>query len=190
MRTTGSSWKTIRAQIISCSSFSLKNLHWITVAIVVCARNIFQMRLFGEFVSNHNYSRASAENKYGITITVVSSLLYKNALIIARVVSQRSTGHMANSSLSLSGRSLSLSQRRWNSGLVFFCCDNESLSFDSFALGRRHGGPRNSVWECDEGGWTDSECTSSCEVSEHNDACRALEVIGQDWSIEVVSLPS
>ena len=73
---------------------------------------------------------------------------------------------------------------------MFFCCDIKSLSLDSFAHGRRHGGRRNSVWKGDEGGWTESECTFHYEVSEHNVECRALEVIGPDWSNEVVSLPS
>ena len=33
-----------------------------------------------------------------------------------------------------------------------------------------------------------AECTSYCEVYEHNVVCRALEVIRQDWSSKVVFL--
>ena len=43
-------------------------------------------------------------------------------------------------------------------------------------------------WKGDVGGWTESECTSSCEVYEDNAESRALAVTGQDWSGEVVSL--
>ena len=39
-----------------------------------------------------------------------------------------------------------------------------------------------------DGGSTECECTSHCEVYEHNVDCRAPDVIGQDWSSEVVSL--
>ena len=49
------------------------------------------------------------------------------------------------------------------------------------------GGPRNSFWKGDEGGWTESDCTSSCEAHEHNVESVALEVIGQDLSSEGVS---
>ena len=33
-----------------------------------------------------------------------------------------------------------------------------------------------------------SETSLGCEVYEHNDDCRAIEVAGQDWSGEVVAL--
>ena len=33
-----------------------------------------------------------------------------------------------------------------------------------------------------------SETSLCCEVFEHNNECRAIEVIGQDWSSEVVAL--
>ena len=33
-----------------------------------------------------------------------------------------------------------------------------------------------------------SETTFGCEEYEHNNQCRATEVIGQDWSSEVVAL--
>ena len=43
-------------------------------------------------------------------------------------------------------------------------------------------------WKGDEGGWTESECTSPLEVYEHNVESLALEFIRQNWSSEVVSL--
>ena len=43
----------------------------------------------------------------------------------------------------------------------------------------RHGDPRNSLWKGDDGGWTESERTSSCEVYEHDVESLALEVLGK-----------
>ena len=50
------------------------------------------------------------------------------------------------------------------------------------------GGPRNCFWKVDESGCTQSERTSSCDVYEHLVESLALEVVGQNWSSEVVSL--
>ena len=44
------------------------------------------------------------------------------------------------------------------------------------------------LWKGDEGRRTESECTSSYEVYEHNVGSLALGVIGQNWSSKVVSL--
>ena len=53
----------------------------------------------------------------------------------------------------------------------------------------RNGGLRNPFWESVEGGWTESKCTPHDEVVRtHNVESRAVEVAGQDWSSEVVSL--
>ena len=49
----------------------------------------------------------------------------------------------------------------------------------------RHGCPKSLEWvsSC-------SACETSlgCELYEHNNQCRAIEVVGQDWSSEVVAL--
>ena len=49
----------------------------------------------------------------------------------------------------------------------------------------RHGCPIGLEWisSCSA-----SETSLGCEVYEHNNECRAIEVIGQDWSSEVVAL--
>ena len=49
----------------------------------------------------------------------------------------------------------------------------------------RHSCPKSPEWisSCSA-----SETSLGCEVYEHNNACRAIEVIGQDWSSEVVAL--
>ena len=49
----------------------------------------------------------------------------------------------------------------------------------------RHGFPTSLEWisSCSA-----SETSLGCEVYEHNNECRAVEVIGQDWSSEVVAL--
>ena len=50
--------------------------------------------------------------------------------------------------------------------------------------------PKSPVWSSGGGGfdWPGSEGTSSLEDNEHNADYFALEVLGQDWSGEVVSL--
>ena len=48
--------------------------------------------------------------------------------------------------------------------------------------------PKNPDWNSDVGVWTRSEGTSSSEMYEHNVESLALEVIGQNWSGEMVSL--
>ena len=50
---------------------------------------------------------------------------------------------------------------------------------------RRHGCPKSLEWisSCSA-----SETTFGCEEYEHNNECRAIGVIGQDWSSEVVAL--
>ena len=77
-------------------------------------------------------------------------------------------------------------------GLHMIADEVTSLSLNGIflELGNRwrYVGPRNPLWKGDVGGWTESECTSSCEVYEHNAESLALEVIGQDWSGEVASL--
>ena len=49
----------------------------------------------------------------------------------------------------------------------------------------RYGCPKGMEWisSCSA-----SETSLACEVYGHNNECRALEVIGQDWSSEVVAL--
>ena len=49
----------------------------------------------------------------------------------------------------------------------------------------RHGCPKSPGWisSC-----STSETSLGCEVYEHNNECQAIEVIGQDWSSEVVAL--
>ena len=49
----------------------------------------------------------------------------------------------------------------------------------------RHGCPESPEWisSCSA-----SETSLGCEVYEHNNECRAIEVIGQDWSSDVVAL--
>ena len=51
----------------------------------------------------------------------------------------------------------------------------------------RNGCPRSPEWDSDVDVWTQGECTPRCDVYDHNNECRALEVIGQDWSSEVVA---
>ena len=52
----------------------------------------------------------------------------------------------------------------------------------------RNGRPRSPGRDSDVDFCTESEGANGYEVYEHNNECRALEVIGQDWSSEVVSL--
>ena len=47
-------------------------------------------------------------------------------------------------------------------------------------------GPRYPLWK-EEAYCSENESTSGFEVYEHNSECRALEVIGQEWSSEVVA---
>ena len=49
----------------------------------------------------------------------------------------------------------------------------------------RHGCPGSPEWiiSCSA-----SETSLCCDMYEHNNECRAIEVIGQDWSSEVVAL--
>ena len=49
-------------------------------------------------------------------------------------------------------------------------------------------GPRNAFWKDDEEFWTGSDSASCDEVHECNNSYPALEVVGQDWSSEVVAL--
>ena len=52
----------------------------------------------------------------------------------------------------------------------------------------RHGFPKSRIW-CSAGDdWTGSESTSSFEEYEHNVESLASEVMGQNWSGEMVSL--
>ena len=48
-------------------------------------------------------------------------------------------------------------------------------------------GPRCPLWK-DDVSCSGSESTLGCEVDEHNNECWAIEVIGEDWSSEVVAL--
>ena len=52
----------------------------------------------------------------------------------------------------------------------------------------RYGCPRSPDWDSDVDSWTESEGTCSVEQYEHNVESLALEVIGQNWSGETVSL--
>ena len=52
----------------------------------------------------------------------------------------------------------------------------------------RNACPRSPGWDSDVDFWTVVDGAPRCEVYEHNSECGALEVIGQDWSGEVVSL--
>ena len=49
----------------------------------------------------------------------------------------------------------------------------------------RQGCPKSPEWI---GSCTASETSLGCEVYEHNNEYRAVEVIGQDWSCDVVAL--
>ena len=48
--------------------------------------------------------------------------------------------------------------------------------------------PRSPGWDSDVDFWTEGEVAPRCGVYEDNNECRALEVIGQDCSSEVVFL--
>ena len=51
----------------------------------------------------------------------------------------------------------------------------------------RNGCPSSPGWDSDVDFWADGEGAPPYGVYEHNNECRALEVIGQDWSSEVVA---
>ena len=73
--------------------------------------------------------------------------------------------------------------------LHFLAAEGEagSVGSQSHDLGDvwRYGCPKSPEWIslCSA-----SETSLGCEVYEHNNECRATEVIGQDWSREVVAL--
>ena len=46
----------------------------------------------------------------------------------------------------------------------------------------RCGCPKSPDWSTDADVWAESECTPRFEVYEHNNECRALEVVVHDWS--------
>ena len=95
--------------------------------------------------------------------------------------------------------SSSLLQRQWifsplflrrHSGHVLWlvCWVFSSCGVFSLELGGIPGlsGPRHPLWR-EEVSCSGNESTLGYEVHEHNSECRALEVIGQDWSSEVVA---
>ena len=52
----------------------------------------------------------------------------------------------------------------------------------------RYGCPKSPDWDSDVESWTESEGTSSSELREHNVESLALNVVGQNWSGEEISL--
>ena len=70
-------------------------------------------------------------------------------------------------------------------GLHLMAAEGASASSSSCdAWNSRLGGPRHPLWKDDDVSWSGCESASGCEVYEHNNQCRAIEVIGQDWSSE------
>ena len=104
-----------------------------------------------------------------------------------------STGRMARSFSFSLGRSLLLLQRQHSAliGLHLMAAGGESGSSSCGVFSPELGGipglsgPRYPLWKVSG---SDNESTVGFEVYEHNNECRATEVIGQDWSSEVVAL--